>query len=269
MWASAPISGLSVTLRGQTYDVTDVSTVQELQEKISTLSGVSIKQQGRVIYGGKKLSADAILSEAGITDGAHVNIVPSTSSSKKKAKTTASSASSSSSSATAANPMSDLLKTAGINPNDLDEMMKSMGGGAGGPKSMEEGMKAMQEAMNSPVLQQMLQDPEKLEQSRQMILNNPMLKGMMANMPGMNELLNDKDSWRQAMQMAAELYKNMDSDTLMKAMMGGAEAAQNSMMNDGTSTGGANGLFDGTLRDDSLGEADQVTSGFDELDEDE
>jgi hypothetical protein len=282
--AGTPISGLSVTLRGQKYDVSDVTTVQELQEKVSTLSGVSMKQQGRVIYGGKKLSTDTVLSEAGITEGAHLNIVPSTSSKKKKAKatvaldvdnsseTTSSSTSASSSSSTAAsNPMSDLLKNAGINPNDLDEMMKSMGaGGTDGPKSLEEGMKAMQEAMNSPILQQMLQDPEKLEQSRQMILNNPMLKGMMSNMPGMSELLNDKDSWRQAMQMAAELYKNMDSDTLMKAMMGGAEAAQKSMMGGGTSIGGANGLFDGsTLFNDSREEAEKVTSAFDELDEDE
>lgn len=273
---------MSVTLRGQKYDISDVTTVQDLQEKVSTLSGISIKQQGRVIYGGKKLSTDTILSEAGIAEGAHLNIVPSTSSKKKKPKATVASAvdnssetkpsstsASSSSSTAASNPMSDLLKNAGINPNDLDEMMKSMGGGgADGPKSLEEGMKAMQEAMSSPILQQMLQDPEKLEQSRQMILNNPMLKGMMSNMPGMNELLNDKDSWRQAMQMAAELYKNMDSDTLMKAMMGGAEAAQKSMMNGGTSTGGAGGLFDGsTLLNESLEEAD--TSAFDELDEDE
>ena len=285
MLAGAPISGLSVTLRGQKYNVSEVTTVQELQEKVSILSGISAKQQGRVIYGGKKLTSDTVLSEEGIAEGAHLNIVPSTSSKKKKPKSiatvasnvddsseTKSSSTSSSSSAAASNPMSDLLKNAGINPNDLDEMMKSMGGvgGADGPKSLEEGMKAMQEAMSSPILQQMLQDPEKLEQSRQMILNNPMLKGMMSNMPGMNELLSDKDSWRQAMQMAAELYKNMDSDTLMKAMMGGAEAAQKSMMSSGTSTGGSDGLFDGsTLFNDSLEKSDTITSDFDELDEDE
>ena len=218
------------------------------------------------------MTTDTVLSEAGIAEGANLNIVPSTSSKKKKPKNTvASSVDTSSETKVSPNPMSDLLKNAGINPNDLDEMMKSMGGGGtGGPKSMEEGMKAMQEAMSSPILQEMLQDPEKLEQSRQMILSNPMLKSMMSNMPGMNELLNDKDAWRQAMQMAAELYKNMDSDTLMKAMTGGAEAAQQSMMNGGTNTGGANGLFDGsTLFNDSVNEADKVSSAFDELDEDE
>jgi Ubiquitin family len=283
--AGTPISSLSVTLRGQKYDVSDVSTVEEIQEKVSTLSGISIKQQGRVIYGGKKLTSDTVLSEAGISDGAHLNIVPSTSSKKKKPKTTTITSSAETSAATTKstsaqpssntgnNLMSDLLKNAGIDQKDLDEMMKSMGGeaGAGGPKSMEEGMKAMQEAMKSPLLQQMLQDPEKLEQSRQMILNNPMLKSMMSNMPGMNDLLNDKDAWRQAMQMAAELYKNMDSDTLMKAMMGGAEAAQNSMMNGGGSgASGTGSLFDGSqLFSDSTNPADKPPSMLDELDEDE
>jgi hypothetical protein len=282
VFAGIPISSLSVTLRGQTYSVSDVSTVQELQEQVTNLSGIPIKQQGRVIFGGKKLTSDTVLDEAGIADGAHVNIVPSTSSKKKKSSTatvasskdnTKESSSSSTSSTSSPGPdsnfMSDLLKKSGLDSKDLDEMMKSMGGSGDGPKSVEEGMKAMKDAMNSPILQQMLKDPEKLEQSRQMILNNPMLKSMMSNMPGMNELLNDKDSWREAMQMAAELYKNMDSDTLMKAMMGGAEAAQNAMGQTGTSAMN-NGLFDGsTLFKDSTSTENKVTNPLDELEDDE
>jgi hypothetical protein len=34
-----------------------------------------------------------------------------------------------------------------------------------------------------------MNDPAKLEESRQMILNNPMHKSMMAGMPGMDQLL--------------------------------------------------------------------------------
>jgi Ubiquitin family len=254
--AGTPISRVSVSLRGQKYDVSEVTTVQELQEKVSTLSGISVKQQGRVIFGGKRLPTDTVLSDVGIEDGAQINIVPSTSGSKKKkaATTPLPSAESTASS----NVLNDVLKNSGMDTKGLDEMMKQFGGA--GPKSMEEGMKAMQEAMNSPLLQEMLNDPEKLEQSRQMILNNPMLKSMMSQMPGMDDLLNDKDAWRQAMQMAAELYKSMDSDTLMKAMMGGAEAASQNMM------GGMPGMMDGsTLMNDSTTAA---TLALDELDED-
>lgn len=202
------------------------------------------------------MPTDTVLSEVGIADGAQINIVPSTSGSKKK-KPPASPLPASESTASS-NLMSDVLKNSGMDTNGLDEMMKQFGGA--GPKSMEEGMKAMQEAMNSPLLQEMLNDPEKLEQSRQMILSNPMLKSMMSQMPGMDDLLNDKDAWRQAMQMAAELYKSMDSDTLMKAMMGGAEAASQNMM------GGMPGMMDGsTLMNDSTTAA---TLALDELDED-
>ena len=89
--------------------------------------------------------------------------------------------------------------------------------------------------MNSPMFQQYMSDPDRLEESRQMILNNPMMKSMLAGMPGMEDLLNDKDAWREAMQAAANLYQNMDNDQLMQAMMGGA----------GAGAGMPPGLFDG------------------------
>lgn len=102
------------------------------------------------------------------------------------------------------------------------------------------------------MVQQMLSDPEKLEQMRKMIQTNPMLKSMMGNMPGFDELLNDPDAFREAMQASADLYKSMDPDTLMNSMMGGAAAAS-----------GGSGLFDGSL--DSSASA----AALDELDEDD
>lgn len=95
------------------------------------------------------------------------------------------------------------------------------------------------------MVQQMLSDPEKLEQMRKMIQQNPMLKSMMGNMPGFDELLNDPDAFREAMQASADLYKSMDSDTILNSMMGGA------------------GLFDGNM-DNSAS-----ASALDELDEDD
>mmetsp|Transcript_18601 Transcript_18601/g.26257 ORF Transcript_18601/g.26257 Transcript_18601/m.26257 type:complete len:106 (+) Transcript_18601:162-479(+) len=78
----------------------------------------------------------------------------------------------------------------------------------------------MSDMMKSPMFQEYMSDPEKLEQSRQMILQNPMLKSMMGGMPGMEELLNNPDAWREAMQAAANMYQNMDPNDLMKAMNG-------------------------------------------------
>jgi Ubiquitin family len=255
------ISSVSVTMRGKRYEIEDATTVQDLQEQIEQQSGVAAKQQGRVIFGGKKLSPETVLADAGVpAEGGQLNMVPSTGSKKKKSSAAAAAAAATTASSTGAgsssqaNAMADYLKQSGIDTSKLDDMMKSMGGGDGPPPSMEEGMKAMTEAMNSPLFQQMMSDPERLEQSRQMILGNPMLKSMMAGMPGMENLLNDPDAWREAMQAAAELYKSMDSETLMKAMLGGA-----------TGMPPPGGLFDGTL-DESTSRA---AAALDELDEDD
>jgi len=88
--------------------------------------------------------------------------------------------------------------------------------------------------MKSPMFQEYMSDPEKLEQSRQMILQNPMLKGMMGNMPGMEELLNNPDAWREAMQAAANMYQNMDPNDLMKAMGGMGGMPGGDMFGDAT-----------------------------------
>jgi hypothetical protein len=123
----------------------------------------------------------------------------------------------------------------------------------------------MNSMMDSELFQSYLNDPEKLEQSRQMILSNPMLKSMMGGMPGMEQILNDPVAWREAMQAAASMYKSMDPDTLMSMMsMGGAGASAGEGM--GAGGGLPPGLFSGTLDDPS---STAAAAALDELDEDE
>jgi hypothetical protein len=246
-----------VTLRGTKYDISDVTTVEELQERVKEASGVATDQS--VLFGEKRLQASDVLSDVGVSDGAQLNMVPTTTKKKKKTTTKTSSSSISSTGASApvtgapVNPMQDYLKQAGLDTDKLDELVKGMGGD--GAPSMEESMEAMSDMMNSPIFKEFMEDPEKLEQSRQMILNNPMLKQMMAGMPGMEDLLNDPDGWREAMHAAANLYKDMDSNDLMKSMMGGPGGG---MMG---APGG--GLFDGTL------DQSAAAAALDELEEED
>jgi hypothetical protein len=127
----------------------------------------------------------------------------------------------------------------------VNKMMGSGGGGGGGGggsmPSLQESMELMSNMMKSPIFTDYMSDPEKLEQSRQMILNNPMLKNMMTSMPGMEELLNNPEAWAAAMKAAADMYSQMDQNDLMNAMMQGAEA---SMAANGSGMPGG-GLFDG------------------------
>lgn len=238
-WAAPkPVKNLHVSFIGKKYDVEAATTAEEVQNEVQKQSGGSSgvvdvsKPLPQVVFGGKKLEPTAFLRDAGVTDGAQLNMVPYPSGS-----------------------MQDLLKQAGLDTDKLDELMGSMGGGADGEMpSMEESMKMMSNMMNSPMIQEMMSDPERLEQSRQMILQNPMLTSMMAGMPGMDELLNDPDAWREAMQAAANMYKNMDPSTMMNAMMG------NNPM-DG-SLPGAGGLFDGTLDNNAAAAAlDELSEG--------
>lgn len=247
---------IQVSLRGKKYDLAGVDTIQELQEQLSEESGVAPSKQGRVLFNGKRLSSEDNLTDAGVKDGDQLNIVPKSksksgsSSTKKKAATPAAAAA-----ATPAAPsggIEDMLKGLG-GSGGMDDLMKSMGGGAGGggAPDMAESMEMMSSMMNSPIFKEYMSDPERLEESRQMILNNPMLKSMMTGMPGMEDLLNSPEAWREAMQAAASMYENMDQDDLMQAMMQGP----------GGAGGGMPGLFDNGSPD--MAALDELSEGED------
>jgi Ubiquitin family. len=216
---------VSVVLSGKKYSVPSVNSVSELQSSLQSLSGVPTHLQGKVLFGGKKLKPEDILEDVGVQDGSLINVVPSKTGGGSNSGNTSSGSGGSSSLAGAGSGSSgnkmdqmvkDMMEKAGIDPSQMDEMMKQMGGEM---PSMEESIQAMQEMMNSPMFQEYMNDPEKLEQSRQMILNNPMMKGMMASMPGFEEILNDPIKWRETMVAAANMYKNLGSD-LGKLMEG-------------------------------------------------
>ena len=241
MIAKTPIPSVQVTLRGKKYDLEDITTVEELQERVAEASGVEPSKQGRVLFNGKRLSASECLSEVGVSEGDQLNIVPGKTKSKSKSSTPASSSSEPDAGATSGVPsadaVKDMLESSGVDTSKLDDLMKNMGGANGEAPNLQESMEMMSGMMNSPIFKEYMNDPERLEQSRQMILQNPMLKSMMAGMPGMEEIINSPEAWREAMQAAAAMYQNMDQNDLMKAMMGGAPG--------GGGMGGMDGLFGG------------------------
>eukprot|EP00629_Pelagomonadales_sp_RCC1024_P015876 CAMPEP_0119264904 /NCGR_PEP_ID=MMETSP1329-20130426/3857_1 /TAXON_ID=114041 /ORGANISM="Genus nov. species nov., Strain RCC1024" /LENGTH=168 /DNA_ID=CAMNT_0007264697 /DNA_START=138 /DNA_END=644 /DNA_ORIENTATION=+ len=86
-------------------------------------------------------------------------------------------------------------------PGSLQDMMGSMPGMPPGfdPNNPAEYEAAMEQLLDSPMMQEFLQDPEKMEQSRQALLNNPMAMQMMKSMPGFEEIINDKDKFAERM----------------------------------------------------------------------
>jgi hypothetical protein len=146
-------------------------------------------------------------------------------------------------------------------------MMKKMGSGGlpgdGNMPSMDESLQAMSEMMKSPLFQEFLSDPDKLEQSRQMILSNPMLKNLMSSMPGMGPLLDDPNAWRDAMQAAAQLYQNLDPQVMKQALSGvGGGAGLESLFGGADKAGLLNGF-------DTSSQNDPTSMTLEEMEDDE
>jgi len=222
---------VQVSLRGKRYSIPDVSTVRELQNSVEEQSGLSLTKQGRVLFSGKTLRPSDALEDVGVVEGSVVNVVPKKKSSatkgiKSETKHTASlpvtsqSIESDSKSETAGggnNMIEQLLKNSGIDPNQLEDIMKSMPGNENGEMpDMQESMSMVQNMMKSPLFTNMMNDPERLEQMRQMMLSNPMLSGMMSGMPGFEEILNDSEKWRETMFAAASMYKDLGSNLMQE-----------------------------------------------------
>ena len=146
-------------------------------------------------------------------------------------------------------------------------MMMGGGGKPGEMPDMKESMTMLKQLTDSPMFDEYMSDPTKLEEARQMILTNPMMKGMMASMPGMSELLDDKEAWVQAMTAAASIMKSMDSDDMIKMMEAQAGGGGSSMPPGMGGMDPTAGLFDGG----SMGGAAAASSStaLDELSEGE
>ena len=268
-----------------------MTTVSELQERLEEQSGIPPAKQGRILFNGKRLgggsssTAVASLSEAGVAEGDQLNCVPAKKSSSKKKSTTTTTAAAATTGASAAPPaaaassetdsLADIVKGlegalgGGPGGGGLDDMMSKLmsggmpGGGEGGMPDMAESMQMMKELTNSPLFSQYMNDPEKLEESRQMILNNPMMKAMMASMPGMSDILEDKEAWAQAMMAAAGIMQAMDPEDMLKMMEAGGGAGGMGGMPPGM--GGMGGMGGAGLFDN----AGAASSALDELSEDD
>ena len=275
--AVSPVSNVQVTLKGKKYQIDDVTTVSELQERLEEQSGIVPSKQGKILHNGKRLGSDdenMSLSEAGVAEGDQLNCVPSKKSSSSKKKSSSTSAASKAApappvaAAAAEAEASSVDSMGGLNDVISKMMSGGMGGaGAGGMPDMAESMKMMKELTQSPLFAEYMNNPEKLEESRQAILSNPMMKGMMSSMPGMSEMLEDKEGFAQMMQAAAGIMQSMEPEDMMKMMeaqgMGGAAGGMPPGM--GGMGGGMpdmGGLFDGAA-------SASVSSALDELSEGE
>ena len=94
--------------------------------------------------------------------------------------------------------------------------------GADGMPDPAEIQKMMGEMLASPMMRELFEDPEKMEQTRQMMLSNPMIKPMLDQVPGMAEIIQDPEKWRQHMQESLAEIQKMQSSGALDGALGGA-----------------------------------------------
>lgn len=71
--------------------------------------------------------------------------------------------------------------------------------------------KRMQEMMNSDMMEEVLGNPEKMEQARQAILDNPTLKQAMSQLPGFADMVSDPRTAKRTDDFNARLWGRYQS----------------------------------------------------------
>lgn len=220
------------------------ATVTDLQTSISQASGITPDRQ-TILFKGQVLKPGSPLSEYSLVEGNVVNVVrrigKSSARSAPPAPAPAPAPAPSPTSAPAADPEPETAPQ----PPSLDEMMRSLNmggapglgtgpagmppdlgallGGAGGAglggglgagagaanPNMEQLLAQLPQMMNglfqTPMMQEYLNDPDMQEQSRDAIMNNPLLKGVLENEPEFAKVVNDPEKWRASMEAAKNL----------------------------------------------------------------
>ena len=121
----------------------------------------------------------------------------------------------------------------------------------------------MQKMLASPVVSGYLADPAKIEQARQTVLSNPMMKAALSSsLPGFDEILSSPERWRSTMVSARDMYVNMgeaELEMLSKMMEQGPAGGM------GGGFGGMGGGMGGAPGAGAMSKDDKM----DELDDDE
>ena len=223
------------TLRGKKYDVS-ASSVADIWAAIEDQAGLEPAKQG-VIFKGKKMTNGAqSLAEVGISEGDIINIVPqrklSSTTDVKTASALADVLGEDESESDLSSEMeeskilgtgaADLLEGMGDDAKEqmtsmlenmggekgLKDMMKQMGlDGPMTPDKIDNLMKQIKSIFANPAIAQLFENPEILEQSRQHILNNPMMMSMYDKM-GMGGLIRDPDTFRKQMESMKQMIEN-------------------------------------------------------------
>ena len=224
------------------YNIHDVTTVSELQERLQEVSGMNDETMwdgSQVSFRGKALKATDILRRVGVKEGAKIvitlpNFSEQDGSSKKKRKRGNNRKNGNNknnkrhngwgtsfpppppfsghrfdgSSGKAPPSIFEWMKDESLDWGDVLETLRSIKRedvSSVVRDSLTRGYHQLRDFWNDPNIRDALNDPIKTEAARQMCLANPELRASIEGVPGGKKLLNDQQAWRQYFQTLAEV----------------------------------------------------------------
>jgi hypothetical protein len=218
IWAGDPLRTIQVTLKGEVFYVSEVSTVQDLQNRLEEESGLNATEQGSVTFQGKVLDPADKLAEAGLQSGDQVNIIPKRMADNWKMM----------------NDMGEGLislrqrmLSGGLQNVPAEEMkafdvMMNLYRDLTKVPYMQEEMERFSQYLKNPTVAEQATDPDRVESLRQTILNNPTLLNMLSeSSPATKVALQDSDIWLQHVTASVEKWKTMDGYELWQRLIDG------------------------------------------------
>ncbi|CAD44116.1 Ubiquilin [Caenorhabditis elegans] len=209
------------------YDVEIAAdaSVSELKDKVLVFVPTANKEQVCIIYTGKILKDEETLTQHKIADGHTVHLVI-----RNQARPTPAPAAATptASSAPSSNP------TPSSQPNPTNNPFAAMGG-MGSPADILNNPDAMRSVMDNPITQQLLGNPEFM---RTIIQSNPQFQALIERNPEVGHILNDPNVMRQTMEMIRnpnmfqEMMRNHDQAIRNLQGIPGGEAALERLYND-------------------------------------
>ena len=232
---------IKMTSNAQVYTVKVLKsdTVQTLKEKCQKESSIPPESQN-LVYKGRILSNEKLISDYKIENDHTIILVkrhaPSTTTTENKT-TTSSTTSNTNTSNTNNNTSNnnntnnkpDLSSLMGnIDPNELNNMMQSLGGMGGLGNLGNLGMggmnpQMMSQMLNNPMMMQMMQNMLSNPEMLQMVINSPQMRQMAQNNPQMQAILSNPQLLQQMLNpQTLQMMSNM-----LQGMGGNANANNN------------------------------------------
>lgn len=222
---------IKVTVKSPTVrhevEIAPGATVSDLKDKILLLVPTANKEQICIIYTGKILKDEETLAQNKISDGHTVHLVVRNQNRPPAASVAPTPQ------ATATPPTSTASSGAPPASGNPFAGFGSLGGAS--PADILNNPEAMRNVMDNPITQQLLSNPEFM---RTIIQSNPQFQALIERNPEVGHILNDPNVMRQTMEMIRnpnmfqEMMRNHDQAIRNLQGIPGGEAALERLYND-------------------------------------